>query len=71
MNNNNCILEAVGLGIVTLIIGHIAFYLGINDNQIKEKEKYYKNLSLILFLTGFILHILIVVSGFNKIYCNR
>ena len=51
MNNSlsNVFLEAIGIGILTLIIGRVIFYSGVNKNKREESEKYNKNLTKILF----------------------
>jgi len=72
MNNLNGItLEAVGIGILTLIIGRILFYFSIDENKREEIEKNNKYLSLSLFMIGFLLHYLMEFGGLNKWYCNK
>lgn len=72
MNNlNNITLEAVGIGILTLIIGRVMFYFSINDNKKDEIEKNNKYLSLSLFMIGFLLHYLMEFGGLNKWYCDK
>jgi len=72
MNNlSNTGLEAIGIGVLTLIIGHVFFYLGIDKKKREEIKKYNKYLSLILFMIGVILHFIIEFSGLNKWYCDK
>ena len=67
----NVSLEAMGIGILTLIIGHIIFYAGINKNKREEIKKYNKHLSLTLFMIGFLLHFFMEFGGLNKWYCDK
>lgn len=70
MNNSVSItLEAIGIGILTLIIGRIIFYFGVNND--KEMEKKIKKLNLTLFIIGFLLHFIIEFGGLNKWYCDK
>jgi hypothetical protein len=72
MNNLvNINLEAMGIGILTLIIGHIIFYTGVNKNKREEIKKYNKHLSLTLFMIGFLLHFFMEFAGLNKWYCDK
>jgi len=72
---NNCTrktgLEAFGIGLLTLIIGNIGFYLSMNKNDYEKKKKEYPQLNIILFLTGFILHFAIEIIGLNQWYCDK
>lgn len=77
--NLNCIftfqtlLEAIAIGLITLVIGNIAFFFtDYNTNENKEKkEKKANNLNLLMFITGFILHYLIEIINLNKWYCDK
>ena len=72
MNNLTSItLEAIGIGILTLIIGRIIFYSGVDKNKREETENYNKHLSLTLFMIGFILHFIMELGGLNKWYCDK
>ena len=72
MNNLNSItLEAVGIGILTLIIGRILFYFSIDEKKRDEIETNNEYLSLSLFMIGFLLHYLMEFGGLNKWYCNK
>jgi len=62
--------EATVIGIITFIIGRIAFYLSKNKND-KENKKEFPKLSLVLFITGFFLHFIIELAGLNKWYCDK
>lgn len=70
-NLQNTFLEAICIGILTLIIGRIIFYSGVDEDKRKETEKYNKHLSLTLFIIGFILHYIIEYGGLNKWYCDK
>lgn len=67
----NTTLEAIGVGVLTLIIGHIVFNLSVEKNKRNEIEKIYNNLSLILFLIGFLIHFILELIGLNKWYCDK
>lgn len=72
MNNLASItLEAIGIGILILIIGRIIFYYSIDKNKREDAEKYNKHLSLTLFMIGFILHFIMEFGGLNKWYCDK
>ena len=72
MNNLTSVtLEATGIGILTLMIGRIIFYLGIDKIKREEAEKYNKHLSLTIFMIGFVLHFIMEFGGLNKWYCNK
>lgn len=72
MNNLiSVILEAIGIGVLTLIIGRIIFYSGVDKNKREETEKYNKHLSLTLFMIGFVLHFIMEFGGLNKWYCDK
>ena len=72
MNNLKVItLEAVGIGVLTLMIGRIIFYSGVDKDKREETEKYNKHLSLTLFLIGFLLHLMLEYGGVNKWYCDK
>ena len=65
----NYILEAFIIGIITIIVGRIVFYLGTCKKQ--REKKYYKNLNILLFITGVIIHIAFELIGLNKWYCDK
>ncbi len=72
MNNLTSVtLEGTGIGILTLMIGRIIFYSGVNKNKREEIEKYNKHLNLTLFMIGFVLHFIMEFGGFNKLYCDK
>ena len=72
MNNLTSVtLEAIGIGVLTLIIGRIIFYSGINKDKREDAEKYNKHLSLTLFMIGFVLHFMMELGGLNKWYCDK
>jgi hypothetical protein len=70
-NLTNLTLEAIGIGVLTLIVGHVIFYSGVSKNKREETEKFDKHLSLTLFMIGFVLHFMLEFSGLNKWYCDK
>jgi Kef-type K+ transport system membrane component KefB len=75
MNNLSCILncqtfmEAIVIGIITLILGKIIFNLSINKKNKNEKQPI--TLDISFFITGFILHFFIEIIGLNQWYCDK
>lgn len=67
------IYESIIVGIVTLIIGHIIFNISINNKKKDEQQKIKETnkINLSFFMTGFILHIILELFGFNKWYCDK
>ena len=63
--------EGIAIGIITLIIGNIAFYFSLDKNDRRKKKKELPKLSLIFFITGFVLHFIIEYVGLNKWYCDK
>lgn len=65
--------QAIIMGIITFIIGTIIFNLTINkDNKDnKDKQDLPKGISLAFFMTGFVIHIVLDITGFNKWYCDK
>ena len=67
-------LEAIVIGIMTFIIGKIAFNITINKNNDKDQDQEQKvpyGLDLTFFITGFLLHFFIEIIGLNKWYCDK
>ena len=77
MNSLHCIfniktfVEAIVIGIITFIIGKIAFNMTINKNNTKDDDKPPYGLDLTFFITGFFLHFFIEIIGLNKWYCDK
>ncbi len=73
---NQIIIEAIVVGIITVIIGNVsgllvASMLKVNLPEIcKDWNKYY-TMEITLFLTGFLIHILCELTGINKWYCKN
>ena len=63
------ISESFVAGILTFIIGTIIFNLSINKNNKDHKKP--ANMNLAFFMTGFVLHIFLNISGFDKWYCDK
>jgi hypothetical protein len=69
--NINTFLEALILGLLTFIIGKIAFNLSINNKNKDDDNKIPHGLDLTFFITGFLLHFFIELIGLNKWYCDK
>jgi hypothetical protein len=67
------IIEAICLGLVTLIIGKIMFSFLLNrTNDYSEKKlENMINMDISFFLTGIALHLLLENCKFNSWYCNK
>jgi len=67
------IIEAICLGLVTLIIGKIMFSFLLNrtEEYSEKKSKNIINLDISFFLTGIALHLLLENCEFNSWYCNK
>lgn len=64
--------QSIIMGIITYIIGTIIFNLTINkNNDSKEEKDLPKGISFAFFITGFVIHIILDIIGFNKWYCNK
>lgn len=57
--------ESIIVGIITLIIGIMIFNLSINRNNKNNNKPY--GINFAFFITGVILHILLELTGLNKI----
>jgi hypothetical protein len=70
------IIEAIFVGIITVIIGYMSKYFLHKFYNIEEKiniyESWNKNyiMEQNLFLTGFLIHIICQISGINTWYCK-
>ena len=70
--NIKTFLEAIVIGLITFIIGKIAFNITINKNNKDDQEKSVPyGLDLTFFVTGFLLHFFIEIIGLNKWYCDK
>ena len=71
------IIEAIFVGIITIIIGHLSRYLLNKFYNIEEKINIYENwnknyiMEKQLFVTGFLIHIICQISGINHWYCKN
>ena len=70
------LIEAVVVGIGTIIVGSIVGYIVGKCNSIDLPsvcKKWNKNhvMEISLFLTGFVLHLICEYSGINKYYCKN
>lgn len=66
-------IQSIIMGIITLIIGTIIFKLSFKEKDIDNiflKNKPY-GINIAFFMTGFVLHIILDISGFNKWYCDK
>ena len=70
------IIEAVVVGIITVIIGNVSGLLVGSLLKVdlpelcKDWNKYY-TMEISLFLTGFLIHLLCEFIGINKWYCKN
>jgi hypothetical protein len=60
------ILEGTVIGLLTFIVGYIIFNI---TNKNDNKKSY--NVYITFFMTGFLLHIILEIYGFNKWYCDK
>lgn len=67
--STNTLVEAIIIGVITLVIGTIAFNLSLNKINNKDEKPY--SVYLAFFITGFILHFFIEIIGLNKWYCDK
>ena len=66
------LIEAIVVGIITLIVGIIVSKLFEISRKKEPGEKdYILQMSGGLFVTGFVVHILCEAFGFNHWYCNN
>lgn len=67
------LLEAIVIGLITFVIGKIAFNITINkpNNKDEEQNAVPYGLDLTFFITGFLLHFFIEIIGLNKWYCDK
>ena len=70
----NVLLEAFCIALTTLLVGlalHVALgHHSLHANSPTMKEELIR-LSVILFLTGFSIHVLYEFTGLNKWYCKN
>lgn len=66
---SNTIFEAIAVGFITMIIGKIVFSLTLNKNNIMENKPF--GLEISFFATGFFLHIIVELIGWNKYMCDK
>ena len=60
------------MGIITYIIGTIVFNLSVNKNNKNDKNtEIPRGIGIAFFMTGFVIHIMLDITGFNKWYCNK
>ena len=67
------IYESIIIGIITLVVGYIILILTKkykDDKDNKDDKKLY-HIYIAFFMTGFILHIILEIFGFNKWYCDK
>jgi hypothetical protein len=68
----NFLLEAIVVGIITLIVGIIVSKLmEIGRKKDPNEKDYTLQMAGGLFLTGFVVHILCEAFGFNRWYCKH
>lgn len=67
--NSLIFINAIIVGIITLIIGTIVFNLTINKKN-KDNEKPF-GLHIAFFATGFFLHFIVELIGLNQYICDK
>ena len=67
--SSSLFINAIIVGIITLIIGTIVFNLTINKKN-KDNEKPF-GLHIAFFATGFFLHFIIELIGLNQYICDK
>jgi len=67
--SSSLFINAIIVGIITLIIGTIVFNLTINKKNKSDKKPF--GLNLAFFATGFLLHIISELIGFNQHLCEK
>ena len=71
------IIEAIFVGIITIIIGHISRFVLNKFYNVEDIVNIYKDwnkdyiMEKKLFLTGFLTHIICQISGINNWYCKN
>ena len=73
--NIRLLIEAVVVGIITVVVGYIVIWILSNFNKDAKdiNKEWNKNhiMELVLFLTGICIHLLCEVSGINSWYCEN
>ena len=73
--NVRLLIEAVIVGIITVVVGYIVTWIVSNFNKDAKdiNKEWNKNhiMELVLFLTGVCIHLLCEVSGINSWYCEN
>lgn len=70
------LIEAIFVGIITVILGYVAGYI-VNQLEKKETPDLCKNwnenyvMEKSLFLTGFLVHVFCELTTVNKWYCKH
>ena len=67
--NSLTLIEALIVGIITLIIGIIIFNLTINKSNKQKKSPF--GLYIAFFSTGVLLHFIIDLIGLNQYICDK
>jgi hypothetical protein len=76
-DNLRIIIEAMFVGIITVIIGHLSRYLLNLYYNVEEKVSIYEDwnknyiMEKKLYITGFLTHIICQISGINQWYCKN
>ena len=63
------LVEASIVGIIPFIIGTIFFSLTINKKNKEEKKPF--GIGVSFFATGFFLHLIVEMIGWNKYICDK
>jgi cytosine/uracil/thiamine/allantoin permease len=80
-DTRDLVFEAIIVGILTIIFGYLAGYMTMYTIELYDKDvkslpqeckKWNKHnaMEISLFLTGFLLHVVLDIFGTNKWYCD-
>ncbi len=74
--NISIIIEAFIVGMITFVIGVVVFNLTINkknsnSKSASEKQNSPFGVNFAFFATGFIIHIIVQLLGFNQYICDK
>ncbi len=69
--NISIFIEASIVGMITFVIGCVVFNLTINKKNKTNKSNSPIGINLAFFATGFIIHLIIQLLGFNQYICDK
>lgn len=65
------IYESIVIGIITLVIGYIILNITKKNEKNEKDNKKSNHVYIVFFMTGFVLHFMFEILGFNKWYCDK